>query len=167
MVELLISLAIVGIVSAILIANLRGGGQAQELRFAADNLASLIRRAQILSLSGAQVNAQVPVGGYGINLSQCSSPPCDITLFTDFDGQLDFDGGGEFQESVRLAPSIQISAAAPSSPLNIVFKPPQPLVCFNRDCFATATAIITLRNSISGQTRAVQVHQASGQVTVQ
>ena len=165
--ELLISIAIVVAMTAMVIVYLGGSNQRQELRLAADNVASLIRRAQINSLSGKQVNGAVPLGGFGVSIAQCTTAPCTVVTFADMDGDLDNDGSGETIETTTLPSNIIIPTVPGGSNVAIVFKPPQGLICVNRDCSNAGAAVITLQSLLDQSTRQVQVYKSTGQISVQ
>ncbi len=166
LVELLISISIVAIMTAMVVVNIGGGSRKQELRLAADNLASVIRKAQISSSAGRQVNSAVPVGGYGVSLPACTTPPCSVYFFADLDGGLDYDGAAELQETVKLPSTIEIPTV-PGGNMTLLFKPPQGVICLNVNCDQAGTADVTLRSKIDLSTVLLKVSRVSGQITIQ
>jgi prepilin-type N-terminal cleavage/methylation domain-containing protein len=192
LIEVLISLAIFAVITGFALANFRLGGQGEELRLAAENLASAVRRAQTQAIAGQTVfacdatrtlcdpadAAACPAGvcsaivprGFGVRVAIGEGRDRSIIQFADIDGDKDLDAGEvTSRESVSLTPQVAVSALSVSfdGALDIVFVPPRPRTHFSADRFPDTVAAITLRQSATGATRTVTVNRISGQISVE
>ena len=165
LVELLVAIAIFGIISTAVVANLRGGSSGNELNLQADNISSLLRQAQIQSSTGQPFNGNPPIGGYGVSLATCSTPPCSVTLFADENGNFAYDGAAEEIQVVTLGSAVTINAISEGSPFAILFKPPRPYMCFGTECSGIGEATITLGSVQSDKTLTITANQISGSVS--
>ena len=158
----LIELIVVsGIVSLLVVAGLAGyyGGQKKyALSQAVQQLSSDIRNAQNMAIGGVETSgfcsAASPCYGYGLRAD--SSSVDSYILFADRDNDQRYDTGEEI-ETITLPNKIGIKAVSPSSPLDIVFKPPAPVTYINQNAGAGVSGSITLE--IKGTT-------STGTVTV-
>ncbi|MBI4457543.1 prepilin-type N-terminal cleavage/methylation domain-containing protein [Candidatus Uhrbacteria bacterium] len=191
LIEMLISLAIFSVVTGFTVANFRRGGQSDELRLAADNVASAIRKAQTFALSGEtayvcsttlaicnpNVGGSCAGGscgktlpkGFGIHLSSASGDAHTMAFFADTDGDRLYDAGETISsQGVSPTPNVSVSFLAPisGSVLDIVFVPPKPRTYFN-DAAADAVATVTLQLRGTGQAKSVKVNKVSGQISVE
>lgn len=165
LIELLVSIAIFGIISTAVVVNLRGGSSGNEMGLQADNIASLLRQAQIQSSTGQPFNGSPPIGGYGVSIATCSTPPCSVSLFADENGNFAFDLATEEIQEVTLGSSTTINAISTGSPLAILFKPPRPYMCFGSECSGVGEVTITLGSVQNDKTVTVTANQVSGSVS--
>lgn len=93
--ELLVSVFIFGMLATLVIANFRSSGYDQELRTAAEQLASNLRRMQNLSLSGFVYAREgsgftgTPPGGFGLYIYSAGGLPTrQYKLFADFTSRI-------------------------------------------------------------------------------
>jgi prepilin-type N-terminal cleavage/methylation domain-containing protein len=191
LIELLISLSIFAILTTMTITNYNAGTQSDELRSAGQLLASAVRRAQTMALSGQTENiclagsdinqictpgaaATCPPGqcvaevphGYGIHVSTISSENTQYVIFADINGNRAYDQGEAIRtDTVSSGRSVIVSAVNPaaSGSLDIVFEPPQPKAWFNGSN-AAVVADITLKHTATNATRNVTVNLITGQV---
>lgn len=191
MIEMLISLSIFAVITAFVTANFRAGRQSDELRQSTQLLATAIRRAQTMAISGQTVpycqggtndkkvcpngtSAECGGGtcvrdlpkGYGIRLTTVAATASKVVLFADIDGDLAYDAGEEIRvDSVTPGPFVSVTSLNPvsSNVLDIVFVPPQPKVWFNGST-ASAVASVTLTHRTTGLTKSVSVNQITGQI---
>jgi prepilin-type N-terminal cleavage/methylation domain-containing protein len=164
LIELLIAIAIFGILSTMVTANLRGGSSGRELALQSENVTSLLRDAQVRALAGQPHQGQIPLGGYGIHVMTCSTPPCEVTLYADLDGSFTLDPGEEIQV-VTLGTGVVIQALSHNDPFDVVFKPPRPFICFGSDCSGIGQATITMGTVRSGATTDIIIDQVSGRIS--
>jgi Tfp pilus assembly protein FimT len=148
LVELLVSIFIIILISGIIFANYRVGGQQFALQRSANKLAQDIRRAQAMAMGAAACPAgtacagQVPPG-YGIYLSQGNT---NYLLYADTNpagGNQNYDGGDASIETINLEKGVKILSASPSS-FSINFKPPDPIIIIRGSAGDVSTATITL-----------------------
>jgi type II secretory pathway pseudopilin PulG len=155
LVELLVSIFIIILISGIIFANYRVGGQQFALQRSANKLAQDIRRAQAMAMGAAEY-AGCPAGykyGYGIYLT--TSTNNKYILFADCDNGKDYDSPGEaVGDPIPLEAGVKIKTLSPSSPLTITFTPPDPTITIS----PSAPATITLGND--SQTKTITVNSA-------
>ncbi|HTM68423.1 MAG TPA: type II secretion system protein [Candidatus Binatia bacterium] len=192
MIEMLISLSIFAVVTAFVTANFRAGRQSDELRLSTQLVATAIRRAQTMAISGQTVpacqggsndkgicpggtNPECPGGicvkdvqkGYGIHLTTTGAGASKAVLFADTDGDKAFSVRETVRtDSITPGPFVVASGLNPitaGSALDIVFEPPKPKTWFNGSQ-STGIATITLRHTTTGQTRNVTINLISGQI---
>jgi len=161
-IELLVAMSIFIIVTGLVVANFRRGARSDELRIAATGLASTLRRAQTMALAGVQVNGELPAGGYGVHVS--ISEPSRYIIFTSND--LLYNSGEELAGGIIFLPSNIVIEEVSLTPLSVVFKPPKPTIYINGGT-SENLVMITLKDSISDQTRKVTVNRISGQISVE
>jgi len=161
----MVSIVIFGLISTAVIVNLRSSSPAGEIRLQADNIASLLRQAQVQSYSGESFNGIVPTGGYGVYFATCLTPPCKVTLFADFNNNFTLDPADEFIQDISLGTQTTILNLSYQGPTAVVFKPPKPLICFNNTCSGIGEFRVTLGNLKDSSTVDVVVNQASGQIS--
>jgi prepilin-type N-terminal cleavage/methylation domain-containing protein len=127
LIELLVVIGIIALLSAIILPNYRVGEKEFALQRSASKLAQDLRRAQEMAMSAKEYPGAPETfrGGYGIYLN--ISEPYRYILFADLDNDQIFDSG-ETVETLELEKKVIISNLFPSSPLNVVFIPPDPQV---------------------------------------
>lgn len=124
-VELLVTIAIIGIVSALAIAGYVGGEQRQRVVYAAQQIEQDIRKVQTLSLAGKKDNAasQRPCG-YGIKFDNNAA---SYVLFRDMpdcsSSNKIYDSGEKLGETVQLPKDLKIVFTG-SSPKNVYYSIP-------------------------------------------
>lgn len=164
LVELIVAIGIMAMITTLAIVNLRGQQPTELVRDQARNVASLLRQAQVQAISGQPTDGVVPIGGYGVVVASCATPPCSVQLFADKNGNFALDSG-ELQQTVSLGQSVTIQTVTPQDPINILFKPPSAFVCFNNSCSGSDTAVITLGVKTAANTSTISVQQLSGQIS--
>ena len=135
------------------------------VRLHADNLASLLKQAQSQAGSGALHNGQVSIGGFGVKVESCKTPPCSVIHFADFNTNFSYDEGAEEIQTVSFGRNVTINSVSAGDPTHVIFKPPQPFVCIESVCSGTGIITITLGSTRSSKTVEVVVNQLSGQIT--
>jgi type II secretion system protein H len=164
LVELLVAIAIFGIISTAVVLNLRTS-PSSELRLQAANIASLLRQAQVQALSGEPFGGSIPVGGFGVRFVACSTPPCSVQLFADVNGNFSYDGVSEDVQTVTLGSAVTIDGITTGSPTHVLFKPPRPFICVNGACSGVGDVTVTLGNTADLRTETVTINQVSGQIS--
>ena len=184
LIELLISISILAAITVFTVTNLVSSPRNQELKSNAADLASLFRKAQIWSLTGHQVNGQVPNGGYGLSIPACGTAPCKVRLFADLDGSLTYNSAGNLLGTPATNPTEEkieelvlskfVTVAPPGIGVDLLFKPPQGLVCLydtaSVQCPPASSNVIFALAGLGDYASAsfqVQVSTVSGQVTTQ
>lgn len=194
LVEMLISLSIFSLVTAMAVANFRVGSQNDELRLAARLMATQIRRAQTLAIAGYSVhsciggtsggqictpgaNDNCAGGGYcsrtvppawGIRISSVAGENREIVIFADLDNDKEFDRAEAVEyQSISPGPSVYVQSMTPHSvmALDVVFTPPRPTVSLNGSDSAGIATII-LEHLHSEKQINVTVNRVTGFVSV-
>ena len=138
MIEMVVTMAIILILTMIVLANYRKGGQQLALNRAAHKLTQDIRRAQELAMSstpfGTGPSPLVPFG-YGIFFT--ISEEKSYSLFADVNGNKYFDTGEQVGEPIAFEEGVTISGLRDKtegheSTIAIVFHPPDPKIFFSR-----------------------------------
>lgn len=129
--ELLVSIFIIAILSAIALANYRTGQEKLILERAATKLAQDIRRVQEMAMSAQEFGGQVP-DGYGISLDKVPPPQKSYILFTDDNANQHYDAGSDGKiEEITFEERIKIKNLGMGiNHLHVIFRPPDPKVYF-------------------------------------
>lgn len=189
LVELLVSISIIGVLTGLMMANFRGGQQSAEVRLATDILVGQIRSVQTSALSGRLVSIcsggaedldvcepkdppvsctggtcqkRVP-SGYGIRFTTAS--PSVYTLFYDADDDQRYDPGEELSE----APYVSTGAARflssdAGDPLDLVYTPPFGKLYVNGSDSGPTTASLTIGHQFGSMIRHVTIYRLSGKI---
>jgi prepilin-type N-terminal cleavage/methylation domain-containing protein len=192
LIELLVSIFIVGVLMSLVLVNFRTGRYQDELRFAAENLASDIRELQNFALTGfipGSSTGTVPDGGFGFYVmvgeetyslyADRSEMGCvpnrryldqgGAAACIEGDDEDELLSGGE----KRLGQSVQVKKALAGAgcpdneqEVDIVFSPPRASTFF---CGAHAggSASIELFHDRTQDTRTVVVNGVTGRVSIE
>lgn len=161
--ELILSIGILGILIGATISNFHGGARNEAVRQSAMLSAGLLRQAQTMTLTGTRPDgSSFPTGGYGVRFDTAS--PTVLTLFADNNGNFNYDGGEEIAaERLTLPAGASFNLGAS---LNVVFSPPEANVYFN-GAAGPDTMAIPFQASGTSLSRTVTIYRLSGQVRVQ
>ena len=163
LVELLVSIAIIGILTAAVVASSPAAKQGFAIMRSSQGLAQDIRRAQIKATAMKEIEGSSPKG-YGICLDTNASS--SYILFADQDGNHTYNDKEDILiETINLETDVKISALSSGSSLNIVFEPPNPTVWVNNSSSSSSTITLHLENNIT-KTREIFVN-SSGLITTQ
>jgi len=124
LIELMVVVAISGIVATMVFTNMRSGGRSGDINASAEKLAGVIKQAQMMALSGKRIDEERPAGGYGVYLDTSTDPDSYI-LFADIFGvdNHKYDSGSDtIIQTIELGEQISISTVAGYS---IIFVPPR------------------------------------------
>lgn len=191
LVELLVSIAIIALITTAATANFRAGRRGDELLTAGRLVAATLRRAQTDALAGrttmfcrggandlrlcpSGLPASCPGGtcvrelplGYGVRFTTLAAGAGKSVSFADLDGDRMLDPGEEIRtNAISPIPGVVVSVVAPSAAgvLDVVFAPPKPTTYFN-GAAAAGIAAITVLHGQTGATRVVRVNGITGQV---
>lgn len=162
LVELLLSLAIIGVLIGMTVSNFHGGGKNESVRLAARLGETALRQAQTMTLTGALHNGAFPSGGYGVRFDV--SAPAILVFFADNNNNHVFDAGEEIIVERKTLPSNTSFSLGAS--LDVVFSSPEGTVFFN-GASAPDTQAITFGAIGSPIIKTVTIYRLSGQVRVQ
>jgi len=157
--EILVTIAIIIILSGLIIANSGAGKSQLALSRSANKLAQDIRRAQEMAMSaekcptGTGCAGQIPPG-YGIYLIQNSE---NYLLYADTNPGEIYDGGDAGIETIPLEKGIHIKDLGPAS-TSINFKPPDPKI--NISGGGNEVFIVIALKADQTKTRTIRVNKA-------
>jgi prepilin-type N-terminal cleavage/methylation domain-containing protein len=140
LIEMLVSLSIIGLLAGTFLVNYHSYGQTGNLNLAAHKLASDIRQVQNLTLGLKDFNGTSPLGGWGINIQKGGS---SYLIFADKDSSRTYTDSTELYRQINLPSDIKIEnirgvdssgiSYATANTLNIIFEPPDPVTHLNAD----------------------------------
>jgi len=194
LVEMLISLSIFAVVTAMSVANFRAGAQGDELRVSARLVASTIRRVQTQAIAGSSVffchggtdegkmcltgedvgcdggscTKDIP-DSWGVRITSLEGENRNLIVFADTDGDRRFDEGEAVRsEAISPGPFVSIVSVDPADAgtLDIVFTPPKPRTSLN-GAVIDGIATIVLQHQHTGTQMSVTVNRVSGLVAVE
>ena len=158
LVELIISIGIMGVLIGATISNFHGGNKNESVRLAE----TVLRQAQTMTLTGALTSGSFPSGGYGARFDIAA--PTIIRLFADSNNNHVFDANEEVADERRQLPANASFALGGS--LDVVFSSPEGTVFFNGAAVPDTQAIL-FNAAGSPITKSVIIYRLSGQVRVQ
>jgi len=125
LVELMVVIAISGLIGGAIFANMRSGGRSMDLNSSAEKMAGIVKQAQMMALSGKQIDSSRPDGGYGVYFD-VSTTPDSYKLFANTSEADDheYDVGDTVIRTIVLPEQVAMSPSSTS----IVFKPPYCLI---------------------------------------
>lgn len=126
-IEVLVVLFIVGLLSAVTLANYRQGEDDYVLLGEAQRLASKMRMARNMAMSGTGIAS----GKYGYGLHFSRANKTSYIFFVDKNGNKKYDNGEEF-EVIKLPDNVRIVTISQSISgiFDLFFEPPKPTVYF-------------------------------------
>jgi len=169
--ELTVVISITVILLLIFLANFRGFENRSALDYEADKLVSVIKQAQMLALTGQTIgNTRY---NYGVHLYECISGACRYILFSDLNGDNDYDAGEEYSQGTFIITQgvyIDVDDLTIDSsivdPLNIVFEAPFGNTYFNDSQVQDQAQIILSSSHYDGQ-KTITINRVSGQINVE
>jgi prepilin-type N-terminal cleavage/methylation domain-containing protein len=154
LIELITSVALIGIISAIFIANYRTGIKRTDLVMTTQTAVADIRLAQANALGLIKYEDEVPAGGWGVFFSTAASS--SYVIFADKNNNGRFDSGENTEASggrtVSLPGNIRIDQVSLGGQANIIFLPPDPTTNISIDGGATTTAVTILMKELNDGT---------------
>jgi len=189
LVELLVSISIIGVITGMMMANFRGGQQSAEVRLASDILVGQIRSVQTSSLTGRLIavcrggindlkvceaknppvtctggtcQKRVPTG-YGIRMT--STAPSKFTMFFDTDDDKRYDVGEELNDVPYVSTgAARFQTSTAGSPVDLVYAPPYGTLYVNGSASGPTTVSITIGHQFGTMIRHVNVFRLSGKI---
>jgi len=189
LVELLVSISIIGVITGLMMANFRGGQQSAEVRLASDILVGQIRSVQTSALSGrlaavcsggsddlkvcepkdppvsctdGTCQRRIPTG-YGIRFSTLE--PTTYTLFYDTDADYRYDAGEELSTQPYVSTAaVLFQGSSAGDPVDLVYTPPFGQLHVNGSATGPTTVSFTLGHQFGTMIRHVTVYRLSGKI---
>lgn len=187
LVELIVVIAIIGILMVIAVANFRGAEGRSNLRNEAESTAGIIRQAKNYAISQKRVedpdnlgNTIVPDGGYGVHydLSENNKYIIFANVGSGTSGRYE-EGDDIVVEEGEMLPNVYLDkimynlASAPEGFIDILFIPPSGTASFIVYTTGTHpaqyenTAELKLRHSENDGEETVTVYEATGAVEIE
>jgi len=175
MIEMIVSISLITIITALFVANYRQSNKRTDLIMAAQSLVADLHLAQNNTLGLVKYNMAeplVPSGGWGVNFDLTKN---SYTIFADLDGpgengnlEFDPDVEGEVRYGARttvfpsgvLISSLKTNNGETNQKVNVTFLPPDPKTNIYRvDTSATSTVLeIELKELRDNTTKTVRVN---------
>lgn len=161
LIEVLTSVAIIGIISAIFITNYNQAGRQSNLQLATQLVITDIRFAQANALGLVEYSGASPQGGWGIYFNSQEPFNQEYRIFADINANKRYDSGEDEASLggrvISLPSQIVIDSVGTSTDLSIVFIPPDPLTFINSQ---TDPIHIVLRDLNNNSTSTIFVNFA-------
>ncbi len=178
LVELLVSMSIFAVISALVMVNFRAGERSDELRLGATTVSSFIRDAEARASSGVAAcvcvggagpaplcapgrvcaggtaSDVVPLGGWGVH---AAIGDASVVLFADLDGNRLMDPGESVKEDL-IAPSRGVRVK--SGGTDVTFVPPRPEIWINGAQGASEFSVV-LEQLLNNTLREVRYNRIS------
>lgn len=163
LIEMIVSLAIISLISSLLIANYRQNQQEQAVVAESESLVNWIREVQNRAFHGTKNGAQIPYG-WGVYLNPSASTSL-YYVFADINDDKTYQEI-ELGQTVNLNNRVRIQSVSPT-PLSVFFLSPDPDLYVNGVSLGTSSASITLssRNGVFQKT--IRVTDLGGKVYVE
>ena len=170
LIELLVSIGIITLLTAIFLANYNTINQRTDLTMTSQVLVTDIRMAQANALGLIQYDGETPLGGWGVFMGISGGEVNEekqYTIFADLDGTQDASGDEsalQFGAKVVTLPSnISIDSLSTEdnqevNKVNIIFLPPDPLTYIVTELGTTTAINIRLMESLNNTTKTVRVN---------
>lgn len=136
--ELLISAAIIVVLSAMVLANTGGGTAQYSVENASAQVALELRKAEALANASTQFQGKLPTG-YGVHFEVGKNPVLFVELDTDY-----LYTPGEAYETLALPLGVAVQSLSGGQGLDIFFLPPKLDAYINAQHTAGASAAVTL-----------------------
>lgn len=150
--EIMVTIAIIGILSSVTIINYSSIGRKNSVSLAAQNLTSDIRKAQSYASNGKIVGTNK--GHWGVYLDE--SVNGKYIIFADNDQDNVRDSGDTDYQVVDLPKGVKINGISPGSQISVVYAPPDPVITINPG--AVNSVMIGLSNSDDTNVKLIEVN---------
>ncbi|MBU4217109.1 prepilin-type N-terminal cleavage/methylation domain-containing protein [Candidatus Parcubacteria bacterium] len=150
--EIMVTIAIIGILSAVTIVNYASIGKKNSVSLAAQNLSSDIHKTQSYALNGKIVGTNK--GYWGVYFDKDNNGK--YIIFADNDQDNLRDSGDTDYQVVNLPKGVKIMDVHPSAQISLVYAPPDPKIAINPG--AVSSAMIGLSNYDDTNTKVIEVN---------
>lgn len=168
-VEAMVTVAIIGIMSAVYLVNYRPTNQRIALDQAAAVLVSDLRLTQNMAMNVKKFNNEIPAGGYGVKINLAS--PGTYTIYADCNNDHVYSGASLVCISNTTAETfsdrtLDSNVNIISVSADIAFQPPNSIIWINGSA-GVASSTITLRyGAAGGPIKNIVINGYTGQISV-
>lgn len=175
LIEMLVSIGVITLISALFVANYRAGNQRTDLSMVAQSLTADLRRAQNDALALTKYGDALPEGGWGIHIETATS---SYILFADrqiapVSGAAEYDGETEGNINLgarvtQLSPRVVVEDlqltngegfSSSASSVDITFLPPDPQITIKANDISNFTKLtIVLKETEKNTTKTVEAN---------
>ena len=154
LIELLIVIGIIALMTAIALPHYRAGERQFALQRSAHQLVQDLRRTKEMAMSAREIPGAPATfrGAYGIRFIKNSS---SYILFADLNNNQKYDAHDKRIETLNLEKGVKVSSLSPSSPLTVIFAPPDPTVVFQPDWAEIISITISTKDGVINATISV------------
>lgn len=167
--ELLVAMGLIAVFSALVAANYSDFRQTSNLKGEAEKLTSLIRKAQIWALTGQTHGGERPLGGWGVYIAECTTPPCHFFLYADMSNPPNHTYEAiddEIVTEVFTQRHVQITPLIPAgSAVDIVFTSPTSTGYINGTQIEDQ-AVITFFQTNTSQTQSITIDRKTNRIVL-
>ncbi|MCX6798232.1 MAG: prepilin-type N-terminal cleavage/methylation domain-containing protein [Candidatus Falkowbacteria bacterium] len=161
--EVITSLAIIVIITAIFLANYKDASKRNDLASSAQNVVSDIHLAQSYALGLAEYNGDVPSGGWGLHFDNTTGNSDHYIIFADINSNKRYDSGEEVANSggrtIYFSRDIKVKEFNHvTSPLDITFVPPDPITSITGGAGTSTEADIVLTELGKNTTKTITIN---------
>jgi prepilin-type N-terminal cleavage/methylation domain-containing protein len=143
-IELLVVVAVIGVISTMLVVNWRQGEKQYLLQRTAQEMVQNIRKAQDMALTSSRHECEIP-DNYGVYFTTQS--PGSYKIFADKNDNNQYDGADSDVENIDIESGIEISALSSEPKLHLTFSLPDAFVYISPS--ATSATITIKRTGLS------------------
>ncbi|HQL34921.1 MAG TPA: prepilin-type N-terminal cleavage/methylation domain-containing protein [bacterium] len=166
LIELVVSLSIISILTALFLVNYHSTNQRTDLTMSAQTLVTNIRFAQANALGLVKYDGEIPPGGWGVFVSSGSGSNHSYFIFADENDNRKYDNGEAIPalggNVISLSPNISIDSLSLGnvevSQANVTFLPPDPITRLESGSATSTFMDIRLRESLNNTTKTVRVN---------
>jgi Tfp pilus assembly protein FimT len=151
MIDLVVGLFIIALITGLSYANFHSSSQRSRTLLAAQAVLSDFKLAENYTLGLQAYKGQPPIGGWGLRFDIAT--PTQYMIFADADDNKALSINEAFR-TIVFPKNISISAISTTSPVDIVFAPPDPKIYIK----ASSTASSTISISDGGNTKKIYIN---------
>ena len=166
LIELIVSISVITIITAIFLANYRTATKRSDLRMTAQRVVSDIRLAQNYSLGltsyGPEGMKTPPTGGWGVVFDLANLGNKQYVIFADDNGNKVFNAGESIESYgaviTKLPENTIIDSISIGHRVDVNYLPPDPIVTLSGSAGTHQSVDIVLRDTQANQTKTIRVN---------
>ena len=161
-IELIVAISLIAVMTSALMISWSPAEKSLSLKQASHQISQDLRRAAQLSLSAASSSCPTfyeDYYGFGVQLTANSGT---YIIYENCNQNYVWDASSDdtLIQEVTINEDLEVSAVTPSSPLNVLFVPPEPQVFINNS--TTSDAVITTKIINDTTTQQIEINSRGG-----